>query len=159
MNLFVLDEDPETCATYHCDKHVVKMIVEVAQLLCTAHHVLGTEDKIPYRKTHTNHPCARWVRSSSSNYQWALELGLSLCVEYTKRYGRRHKTQDVLDWCHRNKPPRLPEKPLDPFVQAMPPSYQGPNAVDAYRRYYMGEKRKIAKWAYSKKPEWFFDDL
>lgn len=149
MNLFVLDADPATCAIYHCDKHVVKMILEVAQLLCTTHHVLGTPD-VPYRKTHVNHPCALWVRSGSGNYEWALDLGRSLCVEYTRRYGRRHKTQDVLDWCKLNKPLRLPEKPLEPFVQVMPPEYQGEDAVTAYRRYYIGEKGHIAKWAYSK---------
>lgn len=160
MNLFVLDTDPEIAASYHCDKHVVKMILESAQLLCCAHHVLDPNSKEPppYRKTHVNHPCSVWVREGTGNYFWTIELGLALCREYTKRYeGRRHKTQDVLEWCRSHLPKGLPEKPLEPFVQAMPPKYQGSCPVAAYRAYYKGEKSEIARWKYSDTPPWWTD--
>jgi phage-related protein len=74
MNIFILDKDPKKIAMYHNDKHVVKMIVETAQLLCTAHHVSGTNGDIPYRKTHQNHPCSIWARESIENYNWLLTL-------------------------------------------------------------------------------------
>ena len=47
------------------------MILETAQLLCTAHHELGTSIEIPYKATHKNHPSAIWVRDSAENYMWA----------------------------------------------------------------------------------------
>lgn len=40
MNIFVLDRDPYIAAQMHCDKHVIKMICEYAQLLSTAHRQL-----------------------------------------------------------------------------------------------------------------------
>jgi len=62
MNIFFLDFDTEKCAKYHCDKHVVKMILETAQLLCGTHWVIGSE--APYKLSHKNHPCAIWTRES-----------------------------------------------------------------------------------------------
>ena len=68
MNIFYLDENHETCAQYHCDKHVIKMILETAQLLCCVHWVSGVE--APYKKTHVNHPSSVWARESLTNYKW-----------------------------------------------------------------------------------------
>jgi hypothetical protein len=47
MNIFVLDKDPHAAAHYHCDKHVVKMILEAGQMLCAAHwtHALAKREK------------------------------------------------------------------------------------------------------------------
>jgi hypothetical protein len=78
MNIFYLDKSPYTCARYHCDKHVVKMILETAQLLCGAHWATGGTAQ--YKPTHLNHPCAIWVRKSLSNYKWLCELGFNLCL-------------------------------------------------------------------------------
>ena len=104
MNIFFLDFDVKKCAVYHCDKHVVKMILETAQLLCGVHHVVELQYEIPYKLSHKNHPCAIWSRESLSNYLYLCELGLALCEEYTYRYGKRHKSQDVIEWCLDNKP-------------------------------------------------------
>lgn len=52
MNIFYLSNDPNKAATYMYNKHVVKMILETAQLLCTAHHELGSNIEIPYKPTH-----------------------------------------------------------------------------------------------------------
>ena len=97
MNIFFLDYDTKKCAKYHCDKHVVKMILETAQLLCGAHWVTGSE--APYKLSHKNHPCSIWVRESLSNYLYLCDLGLELCKEYTYRYGRTHKSQQIIEWC------------------------------------------------------------
>ena len=100
MNIFYLSHDPVQAAKYQYNKHVVKMILETAQLLCTAHHELGTNIDIPYKATHKNHPSAIWVRSSAEAYMWAYEHMLALGKEYTKRYGKEHltiaKCRDVL---------------------------------------------------------------
>lgn len=156
MNVFVLDLDPAQAAEYHADKHVVKMILETAQLLSAAHHVLDGEEAIGgiYKKTHANHPCAVWARASSSNYRWLLELGYALLGEYSRRYqGREHKTGAVLDLL-RALPRRLPQGHLTPFAQAMPSQYQHPDPVMAYRAYYQAEKRSIATWKLSTPPWW-----
>lgn len=61
MNIFRLDNDPISAAIYQCDKHVVKMCLETAQLLSTTHRVLDGEEASPvlYKATHKNHPSAR----------------------------------------------------------------------------------------------------
>jgi hypothetical protein len=90
MNIFFLDEDPTLSAQYHVDKHVVKMILETAQLLCGVHHATSQiTDQVPYKLSHKNHPCAIWARTSLSNYLYLCELGLELCKEYTYRYGNQ----------------------------------------------------------------------
>lgn len=90
------------CAEYHVDKHVVKMILETSQLLCGAHWVCGSE--APYKLSHKNHPCSIWVRKSLSNYLYLCELGLELGREYTHRYGKKHKSIEIIEWCLINKP-------------------------------------------------------
>ena len=88
MNIFFLDTDPQKCVEYHCDKHIVKMILELVQMLYTAFHVLGPKEillKNAYRPVSVSHPTAIWVRESLENYTYALELGFCLAKEYTYR--------------------------------------------------------------------------
>ena len=148
MNIFVLDLDPTKAAEYQCDRHVVKMVLESAQLLCSAH------ESAPYKRTHYNHPSAVWTRSSLSNYRWLLDHAYALAAEYYRRYGNIHKSVAVLDWCYDNTPPLL-ELGLTPFAQAMPDKYKNTDPVVAYRNYYIHEKAKIAKWKKGTTPEWF----
>lgn len=153
MNIFVLDTDPKKCAQYHNDKHVIKMILETAQLLCNVHHMTGNDD-VPYRLTHKNHPCSIWVRQSISNYNWLVKLGLELCYEYTKRYGKIHKSQKVIEWCAMNTP-NLPNNDMTEFVCVMPHSCKISNdPVTNYREYYIQEKTSISTWKIQK-PEWY----
>lgn len=153
MNIFVLDKDPKTCAVYHNDKHVVKMILETAQLLCGVHWVEGGE--APYKLSHKNHPSAIWTRECIENYIWLCDLGLELCNEYTYRYGKRHKSQDIIEWCLLNVP-NIPEKgDITPFALAMPDECKVGDAVASYRVYYMVEKRSFAVWKNRETPEWF----
>ena len=152
MNIFFLDENPKECAKMHCDKHCVKMILETAQLLCTAHWSTGS--KAPYRATHKNHPSAIWTRKSLENYLWLVHLGIALCEEYTMRYNKTHKTQKIIAWCAVNLPP-LPNKLFTPPPQCMPRACMLEDAIQAYRNYYITEKKSIAQWNHSKIPEWF----
>jgi len=155
MNIFVLDEDIEKCVIYHNDKHTVKMILEYAQLLCSVHHVSGSELEIPYKLAHKNHPCTIWARECIENYNWLCKLGLALAKEYTHRYGKRHKSQDVIEWCINNTPKIRKNSEMTSFAQAMPVEYKSPNAIEAYRRYYNEDKQHLANWKNREIPEWF----
>ena len=154
MNIFFLDYDVAKSAQYHCDRHVVKMVLETAQLLCGAHHVTGTTEPIPYKSTHKNHPCAVWTRESITNYFHLCQLGLELCKEYTYRYGKRHKTQDVIEWCI-NNPISVPDRGLTQPPRAMPDEYKVDCVVESYRNYYIGAKKRFATWKKRETPSWF----
>ena len=151
MNIFFLDFDTQKCAEYHCDKHVVKMILETAQLLCGVHHMTP---QVPYKLSHKNHPCAIWVRESLSNYLYLCDLGLELCKEYTYRYGKRHKSQDVIEWCLDNKP-NIHDVDFTAPPKAMPDEYKVEDVIESYRNYYRGAKSGFAVWKKRNIPEWF----
>jgi len=152
MNIFYLHELAMICAQMHVDKHVVKMILETAQLLCTAVWLSGGE--APYKATHKNHPSAIWARESKGNWLWLRELGLELCKEYKYRYGehKEHKTQKVLEGlvC----PSNLSDKPFTPPPQAMPDEFKHPDTITAYRRYYLYNKAHLHKWTKRDVPDW-----
>lgn len=153
MNIFYLDTNIVRCAEYHADKHVCKMIVEYAQLLSTAHYVLDGI-QVGYKPTHKNHPCAVWARQSNNNYTWLVALLGALLLEYAERYGKVHKTNElvlVLD-----QPPRnIPTGPLTPPPQCVPDDCKGPDTVLAYRKYYNTHKASMAKWKLGNVPHWF----
>jgi hypothetical protein len=156
MNIFVLDEDVKKCAEYHLDKHSTKMCVEYSQILCSVHHMTAeVTTEVPYRLTHKNHPCSIWARECIENYIWLCDLGLELCKEYTHRYDKRHKSQDVIEWCIINKPNLPTHNKLTPFALAMPDEYKCDNAISSYRKYYMMDKAHLANWTKRKKPFWF----
>ena len=152
MNIFVLDSNPVTAAIQQLDKHVVKMPLESAQMLCSALIAHGVEDT-PYKKAHPKHPCTLWAAQTRTNFLWLVKHGISLSEEYTRRYGKRHKSQDVIEWCA-TQADAIPAGELTTFAQAMPEQYKNPDAVTAYRQYYMGEKRDIATWKQNR-PAWF----
>jgi hypothetical protein len=155
MNIFILDLDVKKSAQYHVDKHVVKMILETAQLLCGVHHMTDqVTDQVPYKLSHKNHPCSIWTRDSMSNYLYLCEIGLALCDEYTYRYGKRHKSQDVIEWCIMNKP-NISDKGFTEPAKAMPEEYKVDDVVESYRNYYRGAKKDFATWKMRNVPEWF----
>lgn len=167
MNIFLLDEDPRKCAEYHVDKHVVKMILEYAQLLSTAHAILdnnGIQLEGLYKPTHKNHPCAIWVRESYHNYQMLYKLLKELCNEYTFRYGKIHKTSGLLDKLQYSPFNIPPVGCMTPPALAMPDEYKvesakvtsaiGVNAIESYRNYYRNDKIKLHKWSNRTIPEW-----
>lgn len=153
MNVFYLDHDPATCATYHNDKHVVKMILEYAQLLCTTHHLCGVPDESLYRLTHKNHPSAIWVRSAQAHYEWLYELFICLCNEYTHRYGKTHltftKLADRLKDC-----PLTDNLPFTPPPPVMPDEFKVGDVVQSYRNYYVQGKADLLRYTKRELPEW-----
>ena len=168
MNIFWLDLSIALCSIYHCDQHCVKMILETTQLLYTAHWVidknlLWSEKLTPYRKTHQDHICAVWARSSKNNYYHLAQLGLELCKEFTFRRDKTHQCQQHLEWLSTNIPdiPGKIDDPLDinTIPLAMPDQYKIPgNPVESYRRYYIGDKQQFAKWKWGRLvPKWFND--
>jgi hypothetical protein len=146
MNIFFLSFNPKTAAEYHCDKHVVKMILETAQLLYSAHWT-DARMMLPqnaYKLAHRNHPCSIWVRESASNYRWLAELGYWLCQEYRFRYeNKTHSTEAHILWLRANLPPGLADVGVTEIRLAMPVEYKLPNAVESYRMYYRENKMKI----------------
>jgi len=144
MNIFYLDKDPNKAARLQYNKHVVKMILESAQMLCTAHHETYPSDDIPYKKAHVNHPSTIWTRQSLQHYYWLYDHMMALGDEYTKRYGKTHlsitKCWDTL--CH--LPPNIPQEPFKQPPQCMPDEYKDKCSVKAYWNYYIGEKHTVA---------------
>jgi hypothetical protein len=136
-----------------CDKHIVKMPLESAQLLCSP-YPKGTA---PYRRTHYGHPCAVWVRDSLDNYLWLVKHGLALCDEFNFRYKKEHKCREVINWCSNNRSAlNLPEKGLTPFVLVMKDEYKKEDAVASYRAFYNMVKSRFAKWEKGRGvPEWY----
>lgn len=176
MNIFYLHNDPAECAKLHTDKHVVKMIIEYAQLLSTAHHLLdGTEhtgltktgrkrkgyvigderDSVIYKATHWNHPSAIWVRQSKENYFWLYNLWIELMKEYTYRYGKVHSSSRLKD-ALLIPPKNIPEAPFTEPTPAMPDQYKVKgNSIQAYINYYVGAKQHLASWKKRSIPSWY----
>lgn len=151
MNIFLLDKDMTKNAEYHCDKHVVKMITEHNQLLCSAYYFTENIPDGIYKLTHQNHPCSKWARESLSNWLWLREMNLILCKEYSFRYNKTHMGEQ---FCKSLVTPQIEDKGLTDFAQAMPESYKSDDPVDAYRKYYLAEKRHIFCWKNREKPSW-----
>lgn len=164
MNIFFLSFNPRLAAEHHCDKHVVKMILETAQLLYSAHWVTDPTRLLPdaYKLAHKNHPCAIWTRESLDNYKWLCELGYWLCQEYRFRYkNKTHKTESHLEWLRAN-PPAIPSIGITTIRLAMPDEYKRPNPVESYRTYYRENKlkiRNIVKYSRRSPPEYLHIEL
>lgn len=152
MNIFVLDLDPVVCAAYHNDRHVVKMITESAQMLSTACRTTGLD--VGYQITHLNHPCSLWVRESQENWIWLWRLAKFLNIQWKERFNHSDRDHKSFDIIFSLPIPPLPRNGLTPFAQAMPEQYRNDDPVQAYRSYYMGEKRHIAQWK-NGIPEWW----
>jgi hypothetical protein len=157
MNIFYLSKDPKTAAVWHNDKHVVKMILESAQLLSTAHRILDGENCIPeiYKATHKNHPSAVWARANINNYMWLYGLFCSLCDEYTFRYGKTHLTDTKLRNVLNQAPMNISKDAFFQPPQAMPDSYRSADSIISYRNYYKFEKNHLASWSKRPTPEWY----
>jgi len=161
MNVFFLDIRPSVAAEYHCDKHVIKMILESAQLLCTAHRLLDQVDPqmdtVLYRATHANHPCAIWTRQSTQSYYWLYELMLELNREFVRRYKKQedHMTIRKLADVLATPPKNLADVGWIVPPKCMPEQFRKHTVVDAYRAYYRECKAEIAHWTDTPIPYWF----
>ena len=177
MNIFFLDKDPYVAAQYHCDKHVVKMILESAQLLSTAHRILDgsmsiepnangrkmkrwkltdSRDSVLYTASHVNHPSAVWVRENMEHYRWLHNLMYFLIGEYKYRYdGKAHKCEALLAPLM-DAPYNIDVLDWEDPPQAMPEDSKVPgDSVAAYRNYYMNHKRRMANWKVRGTPIWY----
>lgn len=212
MNIFYLDKNPVMAAQYHCDQHVVKMILETAQMLSTAHRVLdgipvqyckipadhpvhgpATElsdgvpapyckipathpasgsskkvrvltryvlwdhrDEVLYEAAHVSHPCTKWVRETIQNYSWTYCLLRALLWEKKFRWpnNREHKTARLLS--HLATVPKNTSLGTSAPAQAMPDIYKRADTVEAYRSYYVGDKKRFATWRHRRShPYWW----
>jgi len=135
MNRFILSTDPVEAAVLQCDKHIVKMPLEEAQMLSSAHNELDG-GQVAYKTAHKNHPCTVWVRETRSNYLWAVAHWKALGEEYTRRYGKVHKSLKD-HWETLSEPPRaILDGPLTTFPQCMPDECKNSDPVVAYMTYY-----------------------
>ena len=154
MNIFVLDTCPTIAAQMQCDKHVVKMPLECAQMLSTVHRHYGSDDFQLYKSTHKHHPCTLWAATSRANYAWLFDHFRALNDEYFHRYYKYHlswtKLRDVLA----EPPAQMRDDDLTPFAQAMPDEYKHDDAVVAYRAYYINEKANLLTYTKRDQPTW-----
>jgi hypothetical protein len=170
MNIFYLDRNPQKCAEMHVDKHCVKMILEYAQLLSTAHRVLdgvltvglsesgrkrtqyildSELEQVLYSATHNNHPSAVWCRASSANYMWLAELLEECCKEYSYRYGKVHKVErdGLMQTLKNNFPKNISDKPFTEPTPAMPDECKVPgDSIKSYQNYYLMNKGHLWSW-------------
>ena len=145
MNIFYLHKDPVEAAKLQYNKHVVKMILESAQMLCTAHHeIMGDDANVPYKRAHVNHPSTIWARRSAQNYVWLYDHFVALAQEYKKRYGKDHLSYTKCEPYLRFLPGGLPHTGFTQPPQAMPDEYKDECSLQAYWNYYINDKKHIA---------------
>jgi len=145
MNIFVLDLDPQVAAQMQCDKHVVKMVLETAQ-------ILSTVNGGPYKPTHSRHPCVLWAGSHEGNYRWLVAHGQALAQEYFERYGKVHASARVIELLA--DPRTTLQTGATPFVQCMPEEFRAQDPVEAYRAYY--HSKEFAAWNRGRaEPDWW----
>jgi hypothetical protein len=178
MNIFYLSKKPSRCARWHCDKHVVKMILETTQLLYTAHWVLATAaattpsfETAPFLKEstsqrgylpirNTRHPCAIWTRESLQHYLWLCELGMALCEEFQHRFGyhKAHSCEEHIYWLYAHPPLQLRCNGWTQPPKAMPDEYKRcDDSIRCYRIYYRENKgavRNILTYSKRHRPHW-----
>lgn len=175
MNIFYISKDPEQAATWMVDKHVVKMILESAQLLSTAHRIIdGLEyagksktgrnqkswvlkdgrEMVLYKATHVNHPSALWCRQSIENYNWLAEHFFALLDEYTYRYEKKHKCAD-LGSLLQFPPSGIREYNMTTMPSCMDLKYViSYDPIENYRNYYKHGKASMHFWKKRQPPEW-----
>lgn len=155
MNIFVLDIDPTEAAIAQCDKHVVKMPLECAQMLSTVHHIYESDrvDEV-YKPTHRHHPCTVWAATTRSNYYWLYDHFEALSGEYRYRYGNTHQSWFKLREPLRHPPTGLRGVGLTTFAQAMPDEYKCDDAVAAYQSFYRSEKKSFLVYSKRMAPDW-----
>ena len=149
MNIFFLHKHPVIAAQMQCDKHVVKMVLETAQMLSTAARAQGHD--VGYKSAYPKHPMTLWVNQNADNFRWAWLHGMSLAKEYTNRYDKIHKSQEILEQLEYYATGN--ESDITEPPQCMPDQYKTDDYVTAYRNYYVGDKKRFAKYKNCKPPK------
>lgn len=159
MQIFILDNNIRLNAIYYCDKHVVKIITELCQIMSTVYRKHSSNLLMPdfiFKSTHEKHPCVLWCGKNISNFCYCIELSEALYNEYQYRYNKPEKhtrAKQIIDY-FKMIIPALPCEPLSLFAQAIPEQYKSDNAVESYREYYRKEKSHLFKWTKRPIPEW-----
>jgi hypothetical protein len=147
MNIFYLSRDPVRAAKVQYNKHVVKMILESAQMLCTAHHHYAELNypmiEVPYKKAHYNHPSTIWCRQNAKQYMWLYDHMIALGAEYTKRYNKTHLTTTKCKEPLKQLPLGIPDSTFTEPPQCMPEEHKRESAIHAYWLYYVHDKSSI----------------
>ena len=187
MNIFLLDENLELCAQYHCDKHVVKMIIEYAQLLSTSHRILDSSNKYSelsknnriverfalddeslnfslYKASHVMHPCGVWIRECAGNYNYLYKLFVYLHEEFVYRYSKIHSTFAKLGEILKTLPQKIDqniEVNYSSIPLCMPDEYKTDSYVQSYRNFYIYGKSKAfnVTWKNREIPKWYSDTI
>ena len=177
MNIFYLDPDPKTCAEMHVNKHVVKMIIEYAQLMSTTHRMIDGEqytdltangrriqrwrmsdpimESTLYKASHVNHPSAVWCRANNENYVWLYRMWFYLLQEYTHRYGKQHETAKLRAALYLT-PEKIPKGKFYEPTPAMPDECKVPgDSLASYHKYYVERKNHFALWKNRETPTWY----
>lgn len=156
MNIFFVDRDPSAAARALCDKHLRKMLLETAQILCTVHHIHRTDPElIPYKPTHAGHPCVKWAAESKLHFYWLWNYGGSMGIEYLLRFGKSHKSSSIISEIGLLPFPMGWGQQWSDPPQCMPHEYKCDNTVEAYRRYYALGKRDVCSgYTRTKLPVW-----
>ena len=149
MNIFYIHPDPIKAALDLADDHIRKMQIESAQMCCTTHWETGST--APYKRAHWNHPSTIWTRQSIQHYRWLVKHGLEICNEFVKRYGKQHKTKEVLEWCRDNEP-NIPDNGFVTPPQCMPEEFKRPNTIEAYKNFYVYDKIAVKGLGWKKIP-------
>ena len=183
MNIFLLNECPVISAQEQCNKHVVKMILESAQMLSTVHrlcdgvhyydvsksgrkvsrYTLTDDNELYYKAVHQKHPCVIWTGESKSNYDWHYRHFIALCNEYTFRYGKTHMSDEKMRVLLSKPPKNIPDVGPTKFRLAMaqfPECIVEDDPVESYRNYYV-TKLSYVKMVWHKRevPEWFLNKM
>jgi hypothetical protein len=105
-----------------------------------------------------HHPCTVWTMASIENYRWHWKLFDALCKEYTYRYGKIHKSDEVLRKDLFYGPANIPDGPLTKWPLAMKanPECMFDDVVKSYRAFYKTKQERFKMvWTKREKPVWF----
>lgn len=166
MNIFFLSLIPKEIAHMSCDQHVVKIQLEICQMLYTAWYFSNEEEFVHtlapfikdgsrrgYKPAHKKHPMTMWIASSLENYRYACKIGIALTLEYTHRYGKIHTCAKHLLWLYQNHPTHFEERKSETayyskegIPECMPEQFRSSSIVEAYQMYYMVDKMHFARY-------------
>lgn len=107
---------------------------------------------IPYKPTHPNRPCVKWVGLCTGNFKKLCLLATKLSNEFEHRNNKEHKTKyalkKLLEITELND-----DLPFDDHIASIPPlvikdteilkNYHPGEYVEAYREYY---SKKLMLW-------------
>ncbi|UCM93089.1 pyrimidine dimer DNA glycosylase/endonuclease V [Candidatus Tisiphia endosymbiont of Melanophora roralis] len=165
MNIFITNICPILSAQALDNKRVLKMIVESAQLLSTA-IFCNSQIVYPdiYKPTHLKHPCTIWASSNRNNWFWLSEHLIALCHEYTHRYHKKHKTQQLISNLLKYSSHLIDDNNMTPFVNCTKSDYlqidfsNHSNTFKAYQQYLTVKWNNDIikpKWTNRSIPKWY----